>query len=201
VTAATGSRDRCGNAYAATASSQVEGGVLSGSAGPQRRPRSGRLRSKTQEGLLRLPYSDLRPVRRPTADCSDRRTVRRWRRWNARARTRLLPQRIRGTDHATVPNRHFRHFPADLRPPLAIGGDLSVCIHPSDGGTGVRILTPESGKSHRVSRLQGEAMPFSLRRCRWMPSNPCRPCRPCRRPAAFRLRPWVPAYRPPCPQW
>jgi hypothetical protein len=50
-------------------------------------------------------------------------------------------------------------------------------------------------KGDRTSRLQGEAMPFPLRRCSWTPSNPCRPCH---RPAAFRRRPWVPACRPPC---
>src|SRR6266567_740750 len=61
---------------------------------------------------------------------------------------RLLPQRmISGTDHATVPNRHFRHFPPIYAPLLAIGGDLGV---PSRQGPRVRIRLPPAGSlSHR----------------------------------------------------
>ena len=55
------------------------------------------------------------------------------------------------------------------------------------------------GPSHLPSSKRGDAL--SLRRCSWMPSNPCRPCPPYRRPAAFRRPPWVPACRPPCPRW
>ena len=64
-----------------------------------------------------------------------------------------------------------------------------------------RRTRTEGGKGHRISRLRREAMPFPLRRCSWIASNPCRPCPPYRRPAAFRRPPWVPACRPPCPRW
>jgi hypothetical protein len=40
-----------------------------------------------------------------------------------------------------VPNRHFRHFPADLRPRCSRSAAIG-CINPSDGGPRVRIHLP-----------------------------------------------------------
>jgi hypothetical protein len=42
-------------------------------------------------------------------------------------RAPALPYRmISGVDHAAVPNRHFRHFPADLRPRCSRSAAISV---------------------------------------------------------------------------
>jgi hypothetical protein len=51
------------------------------------------------------------------------------------------PQHPRRPDGGgTVPNRHFRHFPADLR--RCSRSAAIVCINPSDGGPRVRIHLP-----------------------------------------------------------
>jgi hypothetical protein len=50
-----------------------------------------------------------------------------------------------------VPNRHFRHFPADLRPRCSRSAEI-LCINPSDGGPRVRIHLPPAGSLLRNSR-------------------------------------------------
>jgi hypothetical protein len=69
-----------------------------------------------------------------------------------RAPARSLPHRmISGADHAAVPNRHFPPFSRrSAAPLLAIGGDLGVCIHPSDGGPMVRIHLPPAASHVRT---------------------------------------------------
>jgi hypothetical protein len=48
-----------------------------------------------------------------------------------------------------VPNRHFRHFPADLRLRCSRSAEI-LCINPSDGGPRVRIHLPPAGSQERT---------------------------------------------------
>jgi hypothetical protein len=50
----------------------------------------------------------------------------------------------------TVPNRHVRHFPADLRPHFSRSAAIRCFIHPSDGGPRVRILLPPPASQLRT---------------------------------------------------
>jgi hypothetical protein len=43
-----------------------------------------------------------------------------------RPRSALSYRMISGVDHVAVPNRHFRHFPADLRPRCSGSAAISV---------------------------------------------------------------------------
>jgi len=56
-----------------------------------------------------------------------------------------------------VPNRHFRHFPADLR--RCSRSAAIVCINPSDGGPRVRIHLPPAESPMRTSLASSSVSP------------------------------------------
>ncbi len=78
-------------------------------------------------------------------------------------RARSLPHRmISGADYGAVPNQHLRQFAADLRlRPLAIGGDLGVCIHFLLTGTEGSNPSPSTGEVRTRPHGFGDLPPAS----------------------------------------
>jgi len=68
------------------------------------------------------------------------------------ARARSLPHRvISDADHAVVPNRRFRQFPANLRLRCSRSAAISVFAYVLvDGGPKVRILLPPARSALRT---------------------------------------------------
>jgi hypothetical protein len=68
-----------------------------------------------------------------------------------------LPYRmISGVDHAAVPNRHFRHFPADLRPRCSRSAAISVFAYillTGDRGFDSRSLQRRDGMGQAAKEM------------------------------------------------